>query len=188
MKISRRRILFRRSYSPLKTSAEIILPRGAIRIRIEAPYSPQERRALLLAMFRASQPWLKGIRKFDINHFEFIPADRPYSQAFLSRVRKPISTQAHRFGCIVRLIRLHSGWTLHDLSRASKISASHLSEIERGLRRVRFSTHLRLERALGTPLPNIPKTRKPENRGTEMDERPNPRGTAFTPSLYDLIY
>lgn len=199
MNPTKRRVLYRRNLTALVTSAEIVLPSGSVYFRIKAHMSPQERRALMLALFRTAKPWLVGIRKFSVNHLEFGLLDLPYSKDFLSRIRQPISKEAHRFGCTVRLIRLHSGWTLYDLSRASRISAPHLSEIERGLRRVRPMTHLRLERALGTSLPEIPKVIKSEKRisvkndgqdhgRTSIERALNRRTLAMTPSILDLLY
>lgn len=187
MKPTQRRILYRRSYGPLKTSAEITFFRGSLRVQVHAPNSPQERRALMLAIFRAAKPWLNGIRRFEVNHLEFGMGDRPYTPEFIARVRNPICVRAHQFGSTVRLMRIHSGWTLYDLSRVTGLSASHLSEIERGLRRVHSSTHLKLERALGTPLPEIPRTRKPEKRLKAKQLRASPRTLAFVSDLRDLV-
>lgn len=59
--------------------------------------------------------------------------------------------QVTGFGRRVRELRREKGWSQEELAERSKLTAVHISRIERGTREARLSTVLKLVAALEVP-------------------------------------
>jgi len=60
-----------------------------------------------------------------------------------------------RFGENVRAARHAKGWTQERLSQETGLATVQVSRIERGVREVRLTTLLRLQKALEVPFANL---------------------------------
>jgi len=61
----------------------------------------------------------------------------------------------YQFGLRVSELREKKGWKQNELSRRTKIGATRLSRIERGIVQARLGELVKLQRALGAPLDEL---------------------------------
>jgi hypothetical protein len=129
-----------------RSSVEVGGPLGLIRITFDSRLSPRLRRAIIRGFFRHNKAWLRYFRSIAFQHWEHVNIDPHHAEkrGLPLFKGKNFDHPAGRLGFEIRLRRLNLGLTQAELARRTRMVASHISLIERGLVDVRETTYKRL--------------------------------------------
>jgi hypothetical protein len=124
-----------------------------VRVRIEGRgylRSMKSRRFLAIHLKAALEKSMEALEACEIFHDDEHPLNILYRwQRFMGRrASTDLETEKGKIGFEIRTQRLALGLTLDDLGRLAGLNAGHLSELERGMSRPRYSTLEKLARAL----------------------------------------
>lgn len=113
--------------------------------------------------------------------------DRSILQNRPSSSRKVGYDTRQRIGAMIRARRIALGWPLRTLAEELKISASHLSRIERGLTVPSYPVYHRLSTAIGVdPNALITEEKKAKEIDREIESWPTRHGLSWD-SWSDLL-
>jgi hypothetical protein len=128
-------ILFHRIIESRSTILSISAQPASFTIRIQGHLNPKQRRALARRIFIQLKPLISFLKFVSVDHLDYGAIDffrseerglNPFKQADLQ-------SKNAQFGLNLRLYRQQKGLNLRDFGELVGITASHLSEIERGL-------------------------------------------------------
>jgi DNA-binding XRE family transcriptional regulator len=144
-------VKFYRSSDFRTTVISIASEIGFITLRIDGELNAKQRRAIGKSIFVQLKPLLGFLKNVSLHHwddaaFDFNRADERGLKTFRCA---EFRTDSANFALKMRLLRLHRGLTLRELSKNVGLSETHLSEIERGLHVPYASTVKRIKEYLG---------------------------------------